>query len=805
MTRFVAHEIYRDQLSKLGHGVPLWIPEPEARRPQSGGEVRIGDVGYFEDGQFVRLFNVLPLENRPGDHLEGPPYSIDPLIYNDRLLRNQPKYLQEGLYGNGISHHAQVGVNAAANAVVVPAGAGVAYQFTTTKAQGAMLLLPEPADLEQITTNTKFPKYMEQHHTSWVQYARKIGFGCKPEDIVLVRGTMKTSNWTVAAFQQDSRSGRASLNGSFTPVGLPVASAGFNLALGQQTACHRDSRSRPLLAGTILSGEPLSKDQCIFLRIYKAKSRFLRVWKPPKVMEAGAGPHQLPRHDGDDDNGPAGADAQIISDPDSDFQYIPVDIVLDYILDSNPEAEVAIACEDDITEMLGGASWPDDLRQYLQEYRPEVYVDPDTKLGTLSLVAPIARARVEEIRRNEQHNQPMDVDAGGNAGGGGGDDGGDDAPRGVDPLGEGRLILPHRFPHAPPFRWPHVALIDSSSDGSSVSCMALAPNGEHVATGMDDSVIRIWNYRTGSLTKKLGGHDDTPWSLSYSPDGTRLVSGSADNLAIIWDLTGAPEQSQLHRLEGHTSDVWSVAYSPDGRYIATASTDSSVRVWDPENGTQLRNFPAAEATVIQVLWTPDSTHLVSCGESGGQCWNISLADNQTPVRFNGHEAAIWCMNISKQGDRLITGSEDHTARIWSIETGDELVTLAGHDGAIWAVAFSDDGSQAVYGGYDSRVIVADSFTGEAKYVWGGENNSDEEIIVDTVSFSRAGDLVAAGAADGSVNLYNNRTGDFIAQYKAHVDKVKNIQFGRDDLDLISSSDDGSVRVFNLADTLRVGL
>lgn len=374
----------------------------------------------------------------------------------------------------------------------------------------------------------------------------------------------------------------------------------------------------------------------------------------------------------------------------------------------------------------------------------------------------------------------------------------DDIRRRLDPLGSGEIIL-GRGGDAEPVRWPHVSMADPSAEEGAVASMALSPDGVHIATGMDDSIIRIWNYKTGSLSKKLNGHDDTPWSLSYSPDGTRLVSGAGDNLAIIWDVADE-NRGKLHELVGHDSDVWSVAFSPNGKLIASGSTDSSVRVWDAETGQPLHSFHADGSDVMQVLWTPDSERIVSCAGMGGRCWDV--AAGQEVTMFTGHGGAIWCMNISADGRRLVTGSEDRTARIWNITTGEELVTLAEHTGAIWSVAFSPDGQEVVSGGYDSRVVVSDSYTGETKYVW-TTDGEDGGAIIDTVAFSRAGDLVVSGGAEGNVNLYDRRSSMFVAQYKAHTDKVKSVQFSRDDLDIISSSDDGSVRVWSVVDTLRL--
>jgi WD40 repeat protein len=69
--------------------------------------------------------------------------------------------------------------------------------------------------------------------------------------------------------------------------------------------------------------------------------------------------------------------------------------------------------------------------------------------------------------------------------------------------------------------------------------------------------------------------------VAYSPDGTRILTGSADNSARIWDATTG---EVLHHLTGHTNWVLSVAYSPDGTRILTGSDDGSARVWDATTG-----------------------------------------------------------------------------------------------------------------------------------------------------------------------------------------------------------------------------
>ena len=74
----------------------------------------------------------------------------------------------------------------------------------------------------------------------------------------------------------------------------------------------------------------------------------------------------------------------------------------------------------------------------------------------------------------------------------------------------------------------------------------------------------------------LRGHNGIVSSVGFSPDGTRVVSGSSDKTIRIWDVvSGAPISEPL---EGHTDGVYSVAFSPDGTQIVSSSHNHTVRI-----------------------------------------------------------------------------------------------------------------------------------------------------------------------------------------------------------------------------------
>ena len=106
-------------------------------------------------------------------------------------------------------------------------------------------------------------------------------------------------------------------------------------------------------------------------------------------------------------------------------------------------------------------------------------------------------------------------------------------------------------------------------------------------------VSNIWIEKVGY--RPIEGHSDCVYSVSFSPDGTRIASGSHDSTVRIWDsetgkLVAGP-------FEGHSDWVSSVAFSPDGTRIASGSADKTVRIWDVRsNPASHRERPNSSST-----------------------------------------------------------------------------------------------------------------------------------------------------------------------------------------------------------------
>ena len=120
--------------------------------------------------------------------------------------------------------------------------------------------------------------------------------------------------------------------------------------------------------------------------------------------------------------------------------------------------------------------------------------------------------------------------------------------------------------------------------------VAFSPDGTKVLTGSNDMTARIWDASSGQELHKLT-HDDSVYSVAFSPDGTKVLTGSNDSTARIWDASSGQE---LHKLP-HEDSVYAVAFSPDGTKVLTGSYDNTARIWDVSSGQELHKLPHGDS------------------------------------------------------------------------------------------------------------------------------------------------------------------------------------------------------------------
>jgi WD40 repeat protein len=166
-----------------------------------------------------------------------------------------------------------------------------------------------------------------------------------------------------------------------------------------------------------------------------------------------------------------------------------------------------------------------------------------------------------------------------------------------------------------------------------IFALALSPDQRWLAVGgfMDKSGasvpccgdVRLYDFATGELKALLEGHTDVIEALAFSPDSRRLISGSVDNTAIIWDVA---TQKPLHPpLGGHTDYIYGVGVSPDGARAVTASFDKTLRLWTVADGSLVKTMPGHGDKVYALAVSPKDGTIASGDYSG----EIRLWDGRT--------------------------------------------------------------------------------------------------------------------------------------------------------------------------------
>jgi WD40 repeat protein/serine/threonine protein kinase len=288
----------------------------------------------------------------------------------------------------------------------------------------------------------------------------------------------------------------------------------------------------------------------------------------------------------------------------------------------------------------------------------------------------------------------------------------------------------------------HRVALRGHADG--VGSARFSPDGASVLTASGDRTIRLWDAATGRQLASSAPEPTAQLFVAWSPDGARFLSID-DRVAKVWDVRS---MRPVLRLVGHDAPMWSggtAGFSPDGSKIVTGSQDRTARLWDARSGRELVRLVGHRATVNSGQFSPDGARVVTASEDGtARIWDA--ASGAQLLELRGHAELVTAAVFDRAGNRVLTTSGDRTAKIWDARWGALLATLEGHTHQVNRSDFHPDGALVVTSSIDGTARLWDAQDGRTlgtfPQPWIGE-----------ASFSPDGERILTASRDGTAKIW----------------------------------------------------
>ncbi|KAH7186864.1 hypothetical protein DER44DRAFT_184096 [Fusarium oxysporum] len=204
----------------------------------------------------------------------------------------------------------------------------------------------------------------------------------------------------------------------------------------------------------------------------------------------------------------------------------------------------------------------------------------------------------------------------------------------------------------------------------------------------------------------------------------------------------------------------------------------------------LQTLEGHNGWIRSVVFSNDGQRLAS--GSDDKTVKIWDATSGTCVQtLEGHDGQVISVVFSNDGQRLASGSDDKTVKIWDATSGTCVQTLEGHDGQVMSAVFANDSQQLASGSADNTVKIWDVTSGAYMQALEGHDGPVMSVV-----FSDDGQRLASGSADNTVKIWDVTSGAYVQTLEGHDGPVTSVVFSNDGQRLASGSDDKTVKIWD---------
>ena len=311
---------------------------------------------------------------------------------------------------------------------------------------------------------------------------------------------------------------------------------------------------------------------------------------------------------------------------------------------------------------------------------------------------------------------------------------------------------------------------------------AFSPDGTRILTASADRTAKLWDVTSGKLIVSFDHRASVLYAV-FSPDGTRILTASADNTAKLWDAASGKLIASFQ----HLNWIWHGAFSADGTRILTASADKTAKLWDAALGKLLASFYHQDE-VNDAAFSPDGARILTASkDKTAKLWDV--ASGKLIVSFD-HQDWVSRATFSPDGARILTASADHNAKLWDAASGALIASFA-HQDIVRRAAFSPDGTRILTASADHSAKLWDTASGKLI------SSFDHQDEVNDAAFSPDGARILTASSDKTAKLWDAASGKLLASFN-HSDEVLQAAFSPDGVRILTASKDKTAKLWDPA-------